>query len=49
MTRLYDAPVGETIISTISYKTPSQDYESLNQRLIKAGLPPLRKDNGRNF
>ena len=45
MTRLYDAPVGETIISTISYKTPSQDYESLNQRLIKAGLPPLRKDN----
>ncbi len=44
MTRLMAAEIGQTIISTISYQVPSQDFAALNQRLVNAGFAPLNNE-----
>lgn len=45
MTQLMAASEGQVIVSTLSYKIPSNDSISLNQRLTNAGYSPIQKED----
>jgi ATP-dependent DNA helicase RecQ len=44
MSELMAASEGQVVVSTISYQVRSQDFQALNQRLLRFNLNPIEKD-----